>query len=362
MRIKNKYLNEVFKILMMIVGIFCMGTAFNSFFLRNQIVPSGFGGLAAVISELFVKLNWFYISPTILYLVMNVFLIVFALKRLGKKYFFYSILGIALYSVCIEYLNFDLQLTDFFLASVFGATLMGIGTGLVVRGGGSTGGGEMLGKILHTYNNEITVGKVIIVVDSLVLALSFATYGIKSCLYTFLAIIISGKVTDFVIDGGKGTKAYYIISDKYEEISQAIVTKLYRGATLFNGMGVFSKKEKNIVMCLLNKYEARNLKEIVFEIDDKAFLFSTSVNEAYGEGFDKKVRYVKSSQLKKKQGTVEEKIKNAVMETIKEDKIETKSDDFQDILTLDNNIETPVEEEKIEQIEEIEDITTNEKK
>ena len=303
-KIKNKYIKEILSILILIVGVFCMGTAYNSFFLSNKIVPGGFGGLAAVISQLFVKLGWFYISPTVLYLIMNVFLIGFALKRLGKKYFFYSLLGIGLYSICIEYLQFDLHFTDFFLASIFGAALMGIGTGLVVRAGGSTGGGEMLGKILHTYNNEITVGKVIIFVDTLVLILSYATYGIVSSLYTLLAIVITGKVTDYVIDGGQGTKAYYIISDKYEEISQAIITKLYRGATLFNGVGVFSKNEKNVIMCLLNKYEARNLKDIVFEIDDNAFLFCTSVNEAYGGGFEKNVRYEKKEIIKKENNEV----------------------------------------------------------
>lgn len=291
MIVKNKWLNETMKILFIIVGIALMGLAFNSFFYANSIAPGGFGGLAAVISDLFVKLGWFYISPTILYLAFNVVLIGFAFKALGKKYFFYSLFGILAYSVCMQYLNFDIGLNDMFLASVFGAALMGLGTGLVVRGGGSTGGGEMLGMILHHYNNEITVGKIIIIVDTLVLAINFAAHGLVSSLYTLLAIYLAGKITDMVIDGGKSTKAYYIISDKYEEISEAILTKLYRGATIINGKGAYSKNDKHILMCLVNKYEARNLQDIVFDIDDKAFLFSTNVVEAYGEGFDKKVRY-----------------------------------------------------------------------
>jgi len=299
MKFKNKYLNEIFKIVIIIVGVIFMGFAFNSFFYANNIAPGGFGGLAAVISDLFVKLNWFYISPTILYLGLNIILIFFAFKLHGIKYFIYSLLGIGLYSICIEFLNINLNFNDMFLATIFGALFMGIGTGLVVRFGASTGGSDMLGNILHSFNNNITIGNVIIAVDVIVVILSFATYGLVNSLYTLIAIYLAGKITDFVIDGGKGTKAYYIISDKYEEIANIILNKLYRGATLIEGKGVYSKNEKKILMCLVSKYEARNLKNLVFEIDDKAFLFSTSVVEAYGEGFQKQVKYSKIFNLKK---------------------------------------------------------------
>ena len=288
---KNKNFKEILNFIFIIVGIFMMGLAFNSFFYANNIAPGGFGGIAASISDLFIKLKWFYISPTILYLILNSFLIVFAFKALGKKYFIYSLLGIGLYSLSIEFIKIDLGINDMFLASIFGAVLMGVGTGLVVCGGASTGGGEMLGKILNYYNGEISIGKAIIFVDIIVLILNFATFGVVNSLYTLLAIFLCGKITDFTIEGGKGTKAYYIISDKYEEISDAIVTKLYRGATKIEGTGVFSKNEKNILLCLVNKYEARDLKDIVFKIDENAFLFSTSVVEAYGNGFTKKVKY-----------------------------------------------------------------------
>ena len=308
MKIKNKYLIELIRIIVILFGVACMGFAFNSFFYANNIAPGGFGGLAAVVSDLFVMLNWFYISPTIIYLLLNVVLIVFAFKINGIKFFIYSLLGIGTYSVCIEFLNINLNFSDMFLASIFGALLMGIGTGLVVRAGGSTGGSDMLGNLLNKFNSNITVGKVVIVVDVIVVVLSFATYGLVNSLYTLFAIYIAGKITDYVIDGGKGTKAYYIISDKYEEISLAIINKLYRGATLIDGKGVYSKTEKNILMCLVNKYEARNLKNLVFEIDDKAFLFSTSVIEAYGEGFDKRVKY--SNLFKTKTKKKREKLEN----------------------------------------------------
>lgn len=329
MKFKNKYVKEIFNIICMIVGIIFMGFAFNSFFYANNIAPGGFAGLSAVFSDMFMKLGWFYISPTILYLILNAFLIFFAFKTLGIKYFLYSLVGIGAYSLCIEFLNINLNINDMFLAVVFGSLLMGVGTGLVVRAGGSTGGGEMLGKILHSFNNEITVGKIIIVVDTIVVILSLATYGLVNSLYTLIAIYLMGKITDMVIDGGKGTKAYYIISDKYEEISNVIINKLYRGATIIEGKGAYSKSDKKILMCLLNKYEARNLKNLVFEIDDKAFLFSTSVVEAYGEGFERQVKYSKMFKSNKK--------KNKSVKI--ENDLNNKKDEFSNKTIENQNIE-----------------------
>lgn len=317
MKIKNKFIKEILNFVFIIAGIILMGFAFNSFFYANNVAPGGFGGLAALISDLFLKLDWFYISPSLIYLFFNLLLIFFALKAQGLKYFLYSIFGILVYSFCIEFIKFDLNINDLFLASVFGALLMGIGTGLVVRGGGSTGGGEMLGKILSTYNPDLSIGKVIIIVDTIVLALSFATYGVVNSLYTLIAIFIAAKITDMVIDGNNGTKAYYIISDKYEEIAEVILNKLYRGATILEGKGVYSKNEKKILMCLLNKYEARNLKNLVFQIDNKAFLFCTSVSEAYGEGFTKGVSYSKALKVKAKIAKIEEENLKKEIETKK---------------------------------------------
>ena len=128
-----------------------------------------------------------------------------------------------------------------------------------------------------------------------VIILSLATYGIVNSLYALIAIFLAGKITDIVIYGGRSTRAYYIISNKYDEISDAIMNKLARGATLIDGKGVYSKQNINMLLCLINKYEARNLKDIVFEIDENAFMFSTEVHEAYGNGFEKIVKIKKKT-------------------------------------------------------------------
>lgn len=307
--LKNKWIIEFLKIFGILIGTFFMGLGFNCFFLASDIAPGGFSGLAAMISNLLCyKLNWFYISPTIIYLSFNSILLIFAVRIFGKKYFLNAIIGIVSYSICIEYAKFDFGLNDIFLGCIFGSVLLGVGTGLVVRMGGSTGGSDMLGMILNRRNKEITVGKIIIMVDIVVLVLSFANFGLINSLYTILAIYLTGKITDIVIDGGKGTKAYYIISDKISEISQALTENFLHGATIIDGTGVFSKKEKDIILCLVNKYEARALKGIVFKIDSKAFLFSTNVIEAFGENYtnDFNIDHEKIEKSKKQQAQKEE--------------------------------------------------------
>lgn len=298
--VKNKYLKEIINILLIILGTFIMGFAFNSFFYMNNIAPGGFGGLAAVISDFLVKLGLIRISPTILYIIFNIGFIIWAFFVLGKKYIIYSILGIALYSIFIQFLKIDLALNDLFLASFFGAVLLGFGTALVVRCGASTGGGEMLGNIIHQYKPNITIGKFIIFVDVVVLLFSFYTYGLVNSLYTLFAIVIDGIVVDKVLNMGKERIAFYIISEKHDDIAAAIMEKLPRGVTCIQATGSYTNKERDILLCLIDKYEIDKLKSLIFNIDENAFVFNTKINEAFGNRFEKHKKPITSIFKKKK--------------------------------------------------------------
>lgn len=298
--LKNKYVREIINIFLIVVGTFIMGFAFNSFFYMNNIAPGGFGGLAAVISDFLVKLGAPRISPTILYIIFNVGFIIWAFFVLGKKYIIYSLIGIALYSVFIQFLQIDLHLNDMFLASFFGAVLIGFGTALVVRCGGSTGGGEMLGNIINQYKPNVTIGKFIIFVDIVVLLFSFYTYGLVNSLYTVFAIVVDGIVVDKVLSLGKERLSCYIISDKHQEIADAILEKLHKGVTCISAKGSYTNQERNVLLCLIDKYEIDKLKSIIFDIDENAFVFNTKVNEAFGSNFGKHKKPITSIFKKKK--------------------------------------------------------------
>lgn len=302
--LRNKYVREIINILLIVVGTFIMGFAFNSFFDANNIAPGGFGGLAAVISDFLVKLGFVRIAPTFFYLAFNVGFIIWAFFVLGKKYICYSLLGIALYSVFIQFLKIDLAISDLFLASFFGAILIGFGTALVVRCGGSTGGGEMLGNIVHQYKPNITIGKFIIFVDIIVLLFSFYTYGLTNSLYTIFAIVIDGIVVDKVLYAGKERLAFYIISEKHVEIASQIMQKPSKGVTCIQATGSYTSKERDILLCLIDKYEIDKLKAIVFETDENAFVFNTKISEALGSNFERHKKPI-TSIFKKKKNKVE---------------------------------------------------------
>lgn len=306
--VKNKYVKEILNIFLICVGTFIMGFAFNSLFYMNNIAPGGFGGLAAVISDFLVKLGLIRIEPTILYIIFNIGFIIWAFFVLGKKYIVYSILGIALYSVFIQFVKIDLGINDLFLSAFFGAILLGFGTALVVRCGGSTGGGEMLGNIIHQYKPNVTIGKFIIFVDIVVLFFSFYTYGLVNSLYTIFAIVIDGIVVDKVLNLGKERLAFYIISEKQEEIATSIIENFSKGVTCIQATGTYTNKERDILLCLIDKFEIDYLKEIIFDIDDTAFVFSTKVNEALGSNFGKHKKPLTSVFKKKK--TINEKTKD----------------------------------------------------
>lgn len=312
--LKNKYFQETLNIFLIAVGTFIMGFAFNSFFYANNIAPGGFGGLAAVISDFLVKLGLIRISPTIFYIIFNIGFIIWAFFVLGKKYIAYSLIGIALYSVFIQFLKIDIGVNDLFLASFFGAVLIGFGTGLVVRCGGSTGGGEMLGNIIHQYKPNVTIGKFIIFVDIVVLLFSFYTYGLVNSLYTIFAIVIDGIVVDRVLNMGKERLAFYIISEKHVEIAKSIMGKLSKGVTCIQAVGSYTNKERDILLCLIDKYEIDKLKSIIFNIDENAFVFNTKINEAFGSNFEKHKKPIVSI-FKKKSKEINE--QNIVVETAK---------------------------------------------
>ena len=286
-QIKNKFLKEFLRVIGIMLGCAIMGFAFNCLFYANNVAPSGLSGLAAVISDFLAdKIGLIRIEPTILYLIFNIGIMIWAFFVMGKKYIIYSFLGILSYSLAIKYINFNIGIKgELFLSAVFGAILLGFGTGLVVRLGGSTGGGEMLGNIMNKYKPNVSVGTFIVVIDLIILAFSFVTYGLVNSLYTILAIYIDGIVVDKVLSGGKETQAFYIITDKYKEISNTIMSELHRGVTLFNAKGMYTNEDKFMLLCLVDKNRASRLKELVFDLDDKALLFDTTVSEAYGNGF-----------------------------------------------------------------------------
>ncbi|MBE7075101.1 MAG: YitT family protein [Clostridiales bacterium] len=284
----KRNLKYIFDAVLVVVGTFLMGIAFNVFLNANKISPSGFSGLSAIISNVLLSSFGINIPASIFYLGINTILFIFSFKKMGLNFAINSAIGVVSYSVFMEVCNFDIGLSsgDLLLCAIYGGVVMGIGLGLVFRGHGSTGGSDMLANILGKKFRFLTVGNLVLIVDAIVLVLSFIAYGnLTLSLYSLIAIWIMTKMSDVIISGVQGVRAYYIISSNYEEISNLIMTKLERGVTGFEAEGMYTKKEQKVLMTVVTRAESVKLRQLVANADRDAFVYSTPISEAMGYGF-----------------------------------------------------------------------------
>lgn len=300
---RDKIFTHSKNIAMIILGCIIMGSSYNLFYRQNNILLGGFSGIAAVISYLLEKVN-IYLSISVVYFLMNIIIFVFAAKVLGKVFAFYTVIGIVAYSLFLEVCQFPTASNDLLLSSIYGGVIDGFGIGLIVRFGGSTGGGDMLGCVINFKKPKISVGWVTIIVNAFVIILSIIVYGINLSLYALIAVLLAGKTADIITEGPKSIRAFYIISSKSDKICYQLIKQLDRGVTSFEAYGKYTGKHLEVILCLVNAHQVHSLKNIVTEIDSKAFLFSVSVKEALGEGFLKLNPVKTVSKLKNKKSAI----------------------------------------------------------
>ena len=247
-----------------------------------NLFDSGISGTSALLNS---------VTPE--HLVLPLFLIVLnfpfyllANKKLGVKFVFYSLYAISIYSLgafVIQLLPLDFSIgspivgKDKLLAAVFGGLISGVGSGLTIRYGGAIDGVEVL-AVLFAKKLHVTVGTFVMIYNVILYTVSAFVYtSWEVPLYSILAYAVGIKAVDFVVEGLDKGKAAFIISDKAEQIAAAIAEELKRGVTVFNGMGFYSKQEKQILYVVVNRFEIAKLQSIVMRIDEKTII---SVHEA----------------------------------------------------------------------------------
>ena len=271
-----------------IVGTFIMGIAFSVFLSPNKISPTGFSGIASLISNLVLDKTGFYLAPSILYLVMNAILFAVAFKTMGFEFIILSITGVASYSLAMWVCGFiEINVgNDLLLCAIYGGLLMGVGAGIVLRFGGSTGGGDTIACMLKHSHVKVTTGQIIIIIDTIIIIGSCFAYGISYGMYAIITCFLMGHACDIVINGVKGTRAYYIVTNKPQEVYDEIIRHVHRGVTEIKATGMYTHKDRAILICLLSRSEVANLKRSVRASDPNAFMYSIDVKEAIGVGFE----------------------------------------------------------------------------
>lgn len=263
------------------------GTAIYAFGLvylniANDLAEGGVTGITLIIRALFG------IDPAYTTLIINIPLILIGGKILGKRSFYYTILGTISLSVFLwiwQRITIEINLDhDLFIVSILAGLVAGFGSGLVYRNGGTTGGADVVARILE-QKFGFTMGKSLLVFDIIVLICSLTYLDLKRMMYTLIVSFVFSKVVDVLSSGGYAAKGVMIISNENNVIAELLMSHLERGVTYLHGEGGFSSELKRIVYIVVSPQEINEVKKIVHSIDEKAFISITNVHDVDGEGF-----------------------------------------------------------------------------
>lgn len=278
---KNKLLrNESFRAYaLIVVGSVMGGAAYPLFLVPNNIAPGGLTGLATI-------LNYLFSCPVgATSMALNVPLFLIGYKTMGRTFVIRSLVATILLSASIDLLPLPPLTDDVLLGSVYGAVLLGVGLGLILRGGATTGGTDMIAGMAHRKLPVVTVGAFLFLVDCLIILAAAFTMSARAALYALICIFVNAKVVDLVLAGLGSDKACFVISVSYESISSRVMEELERGVTLFPATGAYSGQQKQALLCVISQRELIKFKRIVREEDEKAFMFVFDTHETLGEGF-----------------------------------------------------------------------------
>ena len=213
-----------------------------------------------------------------------VFLVAFKVK--GKRFIGRTLVGAFLLSAWLYVLPaVDLTQGDYVLAAVFGGVTCGTGMGLILLAKATTGGTDMVATIIQHYAKHYSIVQILQVLDALVVLCGLWVFGIHAALYAIVAIFITTKVSDALMEGFKFSKAAFIITDQYELVAKRILGELDRGVTGLKAKGMYSGADKCVLYCVVSQKEIVQVKEIVAETDPNAFVIVSDAREVLGEGF-----------------------------------------------------------------------------
>ena len=263
------------------IGSVIGAAAYPTFLIPNNIAPGGLTGVATILNYL---AGW---PVGITALVLNIPLFLIGYRTMGKVFAFRSLVATALFTILIDILPLKPVSEDPLLGTLFGGVVLGIGLGLILRGGATTGGSDMIARMVHRRFSFITVGMFLFALDFLVVLAAAIFIGGSEALYAMIDIYVCGRVIDAVMVGFGGNKACFVMTDAWQKITGRVLNEIERGCTLLEARGAYSGTSRPVVMCVMSRQEMTALKRIVQEEDEKAFMFITEAHEALGEGFSR---------------------------------------------------------------------------
>ncbi|MFI3206681.1 MAG: YitT family protein [Clostridia bacterium] len=271
-------------LLSMIIGSGIYAVGINIFTAPNNIAPGGVAGLATLI-------NFLFETPIgLVVFLVNIPIVIWAIVEIGYKLVLKSAVAIVIMSFLIDFTKIFIQpyYGDYLLISIFAGVLEGAGLAIVFVRGSTTGGSDLIAKVLGKRFKHLSMGNLMLAVDAIVIVMSaFVFDSVESAMYACIVVFVSTSVIDAIMfgaDRGRG-KLFMIISSKEKEIADAILYELDRGVTYLKSRGGYSEKEGEMLLCAVNKYEIFKMQEIIKTIDKNAFVIVGDAGEITGEGF-----------------------------------------------------------------------------
>ena len=265
--------------LLVAVGLLVAAAAYRMYLIPNQVVNGGFTGVGQLLNHATG------ISIGLVNIALNVPLFLISMKSMGLRFGVRSLATMVLLSLLIDHIPLPPATDDMLLASVYGGAISGIGFGLVLRGNATTGGTDMLASLLHRLVPVIKVSYAIFVFDGLVIVASAFVFEAQAAMYGLISAFLCNVLIDLVLEGPNSAHAYFIISDQSAAIADKILREMDRGVTGLEAVGMYSRQHKQVLLCVVNRFESMRLRRIVFEVDPHAFVVANKAKEVLGEGF-----------------------------------------------------------------------------
>lgn len=280
---RESTIHILYRLVMIIFGAGCAAVSIELFLIPNQIIDGGIIGVSLILDYLTPNVWW--LSFSTLVVILNLPFMYSGYKQIGKTFMLSTVFGIVCLSI-IESMLHGVKpfTTDPILATVFGGLILGVGVGIVIRHGGSLDGTEVMG-ILLTKKLPFSVGEFVMFVNLFVFTWAAFVLGVEQAMYSVMTYYIAFKTIDIVIQGLDETKAVIIVSDYYDEVSNAILHRLGRGTTKLIGKGGYTDQEKEVIYAVVTRLEVTKLKALVHEIDENAFITIMSTQEVKGAKF-----------------------------------------------------------------------------
>ncbi len=277
-RIKSTAMDCLF----LLTGSFCFGASVSLFAAPNNIAPGGVSGLMTLVNVL-----WGLPIGTMT-LLANIPLMLIAWVKLGRAFAGRTILGTVVSSLIMDMVNHLAQpfTSDRLLAAIFGGILAGLGLGLILSRGATTGGAEIIARLLERRWPHIPIGRLLLLLDGVVIALSALVYRqLESPLYAIVMVFIASLLIDRVITGGQKGVTVLIISQQQQTITNRILTEMQRGVTLLHATGAYTGADGTVILCALRRSELPTLKTLALAADPMAFILLMPADEVQGVGF-----------------------------------------------------------------------------